>query len=201
MRSSGRPSPTPWPRWPAAGSTTSSAAASTATAPTPTGSCRTSRRCSTTTPNWRAPTSTPGRSPAMPELRRVVEETLDYVLREMTSPGGRLLQHPGRGQRGGRGQVLRLDAGRGAGAAGPRRRPALQRLLRRHRARQFPRRRPQRQHPARARMTWRMPPRSSRSPKNSLPGSSPAAARSSSRRASAASIPAATTKSWPNGTA
>ena len=48
-------------RWPTAGSTTSSAAASTATRPTPTGSCRTSSRCSTTTPSSRGSTSTPGR--------------------------------------------------------------------------------------------------------------------------------------------
>ena len=38
-------------RWPAAGSTTSSAAASRATPSTAAGSCRTSRRCSTTTPS------------------------------------------------------------------------------------------------------------------------------------------------------
>ena len=38
-------------RWPAAGSTTSSAAASRATRWTPAGWCRTSRRCSTTTPS------------------------------------------------------------------------------------------------------------------------------------------------------
>ena len=46
--------------WPRAACTTSSAAASTATPSTTAGSCRTSRRCSTTTPCWRRPTSTPG---------------------------------------------------------------------------------------------------------------------------------------------
>ena len=51
-------------RWPAAGCTTSSAAASPATASTPTGSCRTSRRCSTTTRCCCAPTCTGGGAPA-----------------------------------------------------------------------------------------------------------------------------------------
>ena len=40
------------------------------------------------------------------------EETLDYVLREMTAPGGRLLLRPGRRLRRRRGQVLRLVARR-----------------------------------------------------------------------------------------
>ena len=44
-----------------------------------------------------------------PLYRRIVEETIDYVLREMTAPGRRLLQHAGCGQRGRRGQVLCLD--------------------------------------------------------------------------------------------
>ena len=48
--------------WPAAGSTTSSAAGSTATRPTSDGSCRTSRRCSTTTRCSRACTRARGRS-------------------------------------------------------------------------------------------------------------------------------------------
>ena len=51
-------------RWPTAGSTTSSAAASIAMRPTRSGSCRTSRRCSTTTRSSPAPTPTPGRRPA-----------------------------------------------------------------------------------------------------------------------------------------
>ena len=45
--------------WPTAGSTTTSAAGSHATRRTRRGTCRTSRRCSTTTPSWRG--STPGR--------------------------------------------------------------------------------------------------------------------------------------------
>ena len=49
-------------RWPAAESTTRSGAASPATRSTPPGRCRTSRRCSTTTRSWSAPTCTAGRS-------------------------------------------------------------------------------------------------------------------------------------------
>ncbi len=57
-----------WPRsrwiaWRPAGSTTTSAAASTATASMPGGWCRTSRRCSTTTPCWPAAIWMPGRPP------------------------------------------------------------------------------------------------------------------------------------------
>ena len=51
-------------RWRAAGSSTRSAAASPATPSTPPGRSRTSRRCSTTTPCWRAPTCTAGSSAA-----------------------------------------------------------------------------------------------------------------------------------------
>ena len=47
-------------RWPTAGSTTSWAAGSIATRRTPAGSCRTSSRCSTTTPSSRGSTRTPG---------------------------------------------------------------------------------------------------------------------------------------------
>src|SRR2546430_1800930 len=58
----------PWRRrrssaWPRAASTTSSAAASTATRPTPSGACRTSRRCSTTTHSSPGSTSRPSRRP------------------------------------------------------------------------------------------------------------------------------------------
>ena len=76
------------PGWPAAASTTSSAAASTATRSTASGWCRTSRRCSTTTPSSPRCTSTAGSPPATALYRRVAEETLDYVLREMTHPAG-----------------------------------------------------------------------------------------------------------------
>ena len=58
-----------WPRaparrWPAAACTTSSAAGSPATRPTRPGWCRTSRRCSTTTPCWPGSTCTCGAPPA-----------------------------------------------------------------------------------------------------------------------------------------
>ena len=62
------------------------------------------------------PISMPTRSPATRLYRRMAEQTLDYVLREMTA-GGRVLRHAGRRQRRGRGQVLRLDAGRDPGRA------------------------------------------------------------------------------------
>ena len=55
-RTSGRCSTPVSRRWRAAASTTSSAAASPATASTTPGWCRTSRRCSTTTPSWSAST-------------------------------------------------------------------------------------------------------------------------------------------------
>ena len=50
--------------WRSAASTISWAADSTATAPIRRGSCRTSRRCSTTTPSWRRPTPARIRRPA-----------------------------------------------------------------------------------------------------------------------------------------
>ena len=76
---------TPWPR---AASTTTSAAASPATRSTSGGWCRTSRRCSTTRPCWPAPTCTPGRSPARPGYRQVLDETVGYVLRDLRHPSG-----------------------------------------------------------------------------------------------------------------
>ena len=79
-----------------AASTTSSAAASTATRSTSAGWCRTSRRCSTTTPSCAPLPRRPARSRAIPSTARVAEETLDYVLREMTTRRGRLLLDPGR---------------------------------------------------------------------------------------------------------
>ena len=52
----------------------------------PTGSSPTSRRCSTTTRCWRAPTCTAGRSPASRCSGASCEETLDWALREMRGP-------------------------------------------------------------------------------------------------------------------
>ena len=71
--------------------------------------------------------------------RRVAEETLDYCLRELRSPLRRLLQRPGRGQRGRGGQVLSADPGAGEGRPGRGRGAALLRVLRHHRGGQLPR--------------------------------------------------------------
>ena len=81
----GRCSTRPARRWPAAGSTTSSAAASRATRSTPAGWCRTSRRCSTTTPSCSG--STPAGAARWGE--RVARETADFLIRELrTAEGG-----------------------------------------------------------------------------------------------------------------
>ena len=101
----------------AAACTTRSAAASRATRSTRAGSCRTSRRCSTTTRCSRARTCTRWQVTGEPFFRRVCEETLDFVLRELRQDGGRLRLGAGRRLRGRRGQVLRVDAGRGARGA------------------------------------------------------------------------------------
>ena len=82
-----------WPgaparRWPAAGSTTSSSAASPATASTRSGSCRTSRRCSTTTPCCSGSTRTCGGVRATRSRARVVDETVDWLLAELRTPQG-----------------------------------------------------------------------------------------------------------------
>ncbi len=75
-------------RWPQAGCTTSSAAASTGTRSTSAGSCRTSRRCCTTTRSsptcylhgWQATGKT--------RYRVIVEQTIRYLLRELSLDGG-----------------------------------------------------------------------------------------------------------------
>ena len=85
-----------------------------------TGWCPTSRRCSTTTPCSPALYLDGYQALGHERYRRVAEETLDYVLREMTGPEGGFYSRPGRRQRGRGGQVLRLDAGGGRGGAGRR---------------------------------------------------------------------------------
>ena len=52
------------------------------------GWCPTSRRCSTTRRCWSGSTCTPGRSPARPATARCVDETIDYVLRDLRHPDG-----------------------------------------------------------------------------------------------------------------
>ena len=77
------------------------------------GWCRTSRRCSTTTPN--SPTSTPlaWQLTGKPFYRPIAEETLDYVAaRDDRSPDGGFYSTQDADSEGARGQVLRLDAGR-----------------------------------------------------------------------------------------
>ena len=103
--------------WRPAASTITWAAASIAIASTTSGSCRISRKCSTTTPCSPTAISPPGRRPGETDYRRVVRETLDYVLREMTDPRGGFYSARRRRQRGRRGQVLRLDAGGNRGGA------------------------------------------------------------------------------------
>ena len=76
-------------RWPAAACTTSSAAGSPGTRSTPTGWCRTSRRCSTTTPCWPGSTRTCGAGPASRWPAGWPRETCDCMLRELrTAEGG-----------------------------------------------------------------------------------------------------------------
>ncbi len=52
------------------------------------GSCRTSRRCSTTTRCWPRPTSHAWAVTGKDRYREIVEETLEYVLRELALPDG-----------------------------------------------------------------------------------------------------------------
>ena len=50
----------------------------------------TSRRCSPTRPSWPAPICTPGRTAVETEYLGVVTETLDFVLRDLSTPEGAL---------------------------------------------------------------------------------------------------------------
>ena len=99
-------------RWPRAGSTTRSAAASRATRSTPPGRSPTSRRCSTTTRCWRAPTSTVAGLGQRALPAGVPRDARLGAARD-ARPRRRLLLGARRRLRGRRGQVLRLDA-RGA---------------------------------------------------------------------------------------
>ena len=91
-----------------AASTTSSAAAFTATRSTSTGWCRTSRRCSTTTPSSCRSTCAAYQVTGDAFFARIARETLDYVAARDARSRRRLLLDPGRRQRGRGGQVLRL---------------------------------------------------------------------------------------------
>ena len=48
-------------------------------------------KCSTTRPNWRAPISMLIRSPAICVTKPIARDTLDYVRRDLTDAGGRIL--------------------------------------------------------------------------------------------------------------
>ncbi len=82
-----RRSSAPARRWPAAASTTSWPAASPATASTPPGWCRTSRRCSTTTRCCCGCTRTGRVAPANPLARKVAGETARFMIDELGAGG------------------------------------------------------------------------------------------------------------------
>ena len=74
--------------WPTGASTTRSAAASTATAPTPRGSCPTSRRCSTTTRCSRSAYARGFAATKDPRYARVARDVFAWIEREMAVTGG-----------------------------------------------------------------------------------------------------------------
>ena len=99
--------------WRAAACTTWSAAAFTATRSTSAGSCRTSRRCCTTTRCSLPRTCTRWLVTGNERYREIVEETLEYVLRELRSPEGGLRIRAGRRHGRRRGADVHVDAGGG----------------------------------------------------------------------------------------
>ena len=86
-------------RWRSAACAITSAAASIAIRSTAPGACRTSRRCSTTRRSWCSRTSRRRRRLAIRFYVEVAEDTLRYVMREMTDRGRRVLFRRGCRQR------------------------------------------------------------------------------------------------------
>ena len=128
--------------WRAAASTTTSAAGSTATPPTRSGSCRTSRRCSTTTPSWprlRWRRTAPRATTTTPDVRR-----RDVRLRPARHdrPGGRLLLRQDADSEGEEGRYYVWTGREILAALGPDDGGAVLPRLRRQRGRQLPRRGP-----------------------------------------------------------
>ena len=95
-----------------AASTITSAAASRAIRSTSAGSCRISRRCSTTTRSCSSCSRSPWQRSANDLFRTRARETVGWLAREMTTEGGRLLRLARRRLRRRGGQVLRLVARR-----------------------------------------------------------------------------------------
>ena len=105
--------------WPWAASTTSSAAASIATAPNAPGPCRTSRRCSTTTPSSSRSTPRPIALTKKPLYRRIVAGDAGLRRARDDVAGGGVLFLAGRRDAPRGGPLLRLDRqGAGRRAAG-----------------------------------------------------------------------------------
>ena len=158
------------------------------------GSCRTSRRCSTTTPSSPRCTSTRGSSPAS-------RRTAASPRRRSTTSSARCRTRPaasiaaGRRQRRRRGQVLRLDAGRDHAVLGEercaRRCCATRRDARAETSRA--------QHPLGPRRPTTSP--RARSARTARGARSLGRARGSTRRATGASTRASTTRCSPRGTA
>ncbi len=132
-----------WPRppstaWRRAASTTRSPEASRATPPIASGWSRTSRRCCTTTPNWCASYTEAWQITKNDAYRRVARETCDYVLARDDVARRRFLFRDRRGFGGRRGEVLRVDEGRGGRALrGFERSGGVLRVLRHHRSRKL----------------------------------------------------------------
>ncbi len=117
------------------------------------------------------------------EFRQVVEETLDYVLREMTSPEGGFYSTQDADSEGVEGKFFVWTPAEVLAFLGPDDGPVFCAYFDVTARGNFQ----EGLHPGRAsctrRKTWKTPPRSSKSPRSVLPRSSPTGARSSSRRA------------------